>query len=79
MTDNDDSDVLTIETVIRDLRHIQGRLEKGLVWSAYQNLSGVRHALYQLQRSCAHKSPRAALHWGNGFRLPDGTIGILRA
>ena len=67
-----------IEAAIAALKKAVVHLKKGHVWSAYKIAGHVSNRMYFVRRDCAHISPRAAMDWGCGVRLPNGKLGILR-
>lgn len=70
-------DVETIIATIEDLNDVIAQLRKGKLWSAYRVIGIAKHRLFNVQESLSLRSPRVAMAWGNGIRMPDGKIGIV--
>lgn len=58
-----------IENAIGILQAAHALASQGKVYTASKALRDVRHDIYTAQRWCANNSIKAALDFGNGFRI----------
>lgn len=73
-----DAEAEQLEQAIMELTQARELIFEGKYWSAYEILKNPKHRIFTVQSDLTLKSPKAALDWGNGIRMPDGKIGILR-
>ena len=66
-----------IDEVLDDIEDAKKQIRRGHIWTAYRRIKRARDCLYFIEMSLAHKSVRAAMDWGCGIRMPDGTYAVI--
>ena len=70
------NDIQQLSAAIRELEDAIQRLRKEQFWSAYKEIDNAKWRLQSVKQSCAGKSIRCAMSWGNTFRFEDGKLGM---